>query len=164
MPMPDNMGINISAVEKATIVSALNTALSTLNAIKVVQLTSDERKKAQSLSETRFPYTQNAIVILAPQFPNLQPPFMPLSEAQADLETSLSLREINVLIKEVIDRFTDFSLASEHFAYLYMRKFYALAQEAQAVNTPGADTVVSELSPLFDGQGPQPDDGDTPNP
>jgi len=30
----------------------------------------------------------------------------------------------------------DFSLASEHFAYEYMRIFYATAQQAQKVNTP----------------------------
>ena len=47
----------------------------------------------------------------------------------------------------------DFSLASEHFAYEYMREFYHTAKRAQAVNTPGADTVVEALAPLFEGQG-----------
>jgi hypothetical protein len=164
MPLPSQMGVNISPADVTTIQNALNTALRTLNGIQVVQLTVEERGKMQSMSETRFPYTQKAIETLAPQFPNLQPPFMPLADAQADLETSLTLREINVLVKEINDRFTDFALASERYAYLYMRKFYAIAKEGQAVNTPGADTVVSELSPLFEGMGPQADEEEDENP
>jgi hypothetical protein len=162
MSLPNQMGVNIPAVDVTTIKDALNTALSTLNGIQVVQLTVDERGQMQSMSETRFPFTQKAIEILAPQFPNLQPPFMPLADAQADLETSLTLREINVLVKEINDRFTDFSLASEHYAYKYMRKFYAIAKEGQSVNTPGADTVVSELGPLFEGQGENGGENPTP--
>ena len=50
----------------------------------------------------------------------------------------------------------DFAMASEHFAYQYMRVFYNGAKQALAVNTPGADTVVNALSPLFEGQGSQP--------
>lgn len=153
MPMPDKMGFEISEPDKTTILTALNTALSTLNAIKIVQLTPEERKGAQSASETRLPYIQNAINNLAPQFPALQPPFLSHAEAERDVATTVTLREIDTTIKEIVDRFTDFSLASEHFAYQYMRKFYAIAQEAQAVNTPGADTVVGALSPLFEGQG-----------
>jgi len=48
----------------------------------------------------------------------------------------------------------DFAMASEHFAYEYMREFYEVAKRAQSVNTPGADTVIEALSPLFEGQGP----------
>ncbi len=153
MPMPDKMGYEITGPDKATIIDALNTALNTLNAIKIVQLTPKERNAAQSASETRFPYIQNAIDNLAPQFPALQPGFLKLADAEKDFSSAVDLREINTLVKEVNDRFTDFALASEHFAYEYMRKFYAIAQEAQSTNTQGADTVVSELSPLFEGQG-----------
>lgn len=162
MPMPDKMGYEITDPDKATIIDALNTALNTLNAIKIVQLTPKERNAAQSASETRLPYIQNAIDTLAPQFPNLQPGFLSLTDAEKDLSAAVDLREINTLVKEVNDRFTDFSLASEHFAYEYMRKFYAIAKEAQAVNTPGADTVVSELEPLFEGQGESGGENPTP--
>ena len=56
----------------------------------------------------------------------------------------------------------DFAMASEHFAYQYMRKFYVMAKEGQEVNTPGADTVVEALAPLFEGQGDQPDPVENP--
>ena len=155
MPMPSEMGYQIAAPEKAAIINALNTALNTLNAIKIVQLTAKERKTVQTASEKRMPYIEHAINTLAPQFPNLQPGFLSIADARNDLETAATLREINVLIKEISDRYTDFSLASEHFAYQYMRKFYAMAKEAQPINTPGADTVLSELGPLFEKHGPK---------
>jgi hypothetical protein len=155
MPLPDKMGYVLTPTEKTTIIDALNLALTTLNTIKVVQLTAKERQGAQSVAEYRLPYTENAIISLAPQYPNLQPPFMPLTDATKDLTMSLDLREISLLVKEVNDRFVDFSLASEHFAFEYLLKFYAIAKEAQSVNTPGADTVVETLKPLFEGQGVQ---------
>lgn len=47
-----------------------------------------------------------------------------------------------------------------------MRKFYAVAKEAQDVNAPDANTVVDEIEPLFEGQGSKPDnehEDDNPN-
>ncbi len=153
MPMPSEMGIAIPQPDKDIIINALNTALNTLNALKVVQLTAQERQGAQSIADTRFTYVQKGLKALAPAYPNLQPNFLDLATADTDLETTQDLLEIMLVVKEITDRFTDFSLASEHFAYQYLRKFYAIAQEAQSINTPGADTVVAELSPLFAGQG-----------
>lgn len=157
--MPSEMGIAIPGPIKAAIIADLNNALTALNTLKVVQLTADERKKAQGIAQTRLPYVQAGIKALAPGFPNLQPNFLSLATAGTDLDTSTDIMEIMLLVKEITDRFTDFGLASEHFAYQYVRKFYAIAKEAQAVNTPGADTVVGELAPLFEGQG---DNSETP--
>ncbi len=161
MPMPSEMGIAIPPATKTQILLDLNNALAALNALKVVQLTAQERQGAQSIAQTRFPYVQAGIKALAPAYPNLQPNFLSLPVADTDLQTSQDLTEIMLIVKEITDRFTDFSLASEHFAYQYVRKFYAIAKEAQAVNTPGADTVVNELAPLFEGQG---DNSEEPTP
>jgi len=76
------------------------------------------------------------------------------------LQAATAMRALAKLRNEVNDRMIDFPLAFEHFAYQYTRKFYAIAKEAQSVNTPGADTVVEALAPLFEGQG----DGGDPEP
>lgn len=162
MPMPDKMGISFTATEIQDLHDHFNGILAIINAKKVVQLTPEERKAAQSASETRFPYMQNAISNLAPAFPDLQPQFISHTDATADLDCATQLRTLTNLRNEVNDRMIDFSMASEHFAYKYMRKFYNVAKEARDVNTPGADTVIEALSPLFEGQGdPQ---NPTPNP
>lgn len=153
MPMPDQMGLALSPVQKTTLLAALQTVLTTMNGVKVVQLSPAERQAAQTVSEIRRPYVQNAIQNLAPSFTNLQPPFMLLANAQNDLKSMNDFVEVNNLMREVFDRCTDFAMASEHFAYEYMRKFYTIAKEGQSVNTPGADTVVAALAPLFEQQG-----------
>ncbi len=162
MPMPDKMGLEFTPAEMTDLNAHFDGILTIMNNKKVVQLTAEERQGAQSASEKRLPYIQNAITTLAPNFPNLQPNFLILADADKDFNVSVQLRELAAKRNEVNDRMIDFSLASEHFAYIYMRKFYALAKEGQEVNTPGADTVVEALAPLFEGQGDQPDP--VPNP
>ena len=153
MPMPDQMGFEFTGTQKQDIINSLSSCLTTLNGIKTVQLTGSERQGAQSLAEGRFPYVQKAVDNLAPTYPNLQPGFMDLPTAQRNLTMSIDMGEILLVVKEIVDRFTDFGLASEHFAYEYMRKLYEQAKSAQSVNTPGADVVVNELAPLFEKQG-----------
>jgi len=162
MPMPDKMGLSFTPTEITDLTNAFNSILTIMNSKKIVQLTGKERQKAQSASEKRLPYIDNAINNLAPAFPNLQPPFMVLADATKDIAAANQLRALNAARSEVNDRMIDFSLASEHFAYEYMRKFYAIAKEGQSVNTPGADTVVEALAPLFEGQGVA--GSDTPKP
>ena len=153
MPMPSEMGLEFTPAEITDLNTAFDAILTIVNAKKIVQLTAEERQAAQSASETRLPYIDNAINNLAPAFPALQPGYLTLSSVTKDFSASIQLRGLAAKRNEVNDRMIDFAMASEHFAYQYMRKFYTNAQEAQSVNTPGADTVVDALSPLFEGQG-----------
>lgn len=162
MPMPDKMGLNFTPLEITDLTTHFDAILAIMNAKKVVQLTPKERQAAQSASEKRMPYVQNTIVNLAPAFPNLQPGFVSFTDAQNDFSASDTLRALSAKRNEVNDRMIDFAMASEHFAYQYMRKFYNQAQEAQEVNTPGADTVVEALAPLFEGQGKENPEEETP--
>lgn len=162
MPMPSEMGLEFTPAEITALSGHFEAILTIMNAKKVVQLTAKERQGAQSASEKRFPYVQNAIINLAPAFPKLQPNYLDFAEAQKDFGAANDLRTLTALRNEVNDRMIDFAMASEHFSYLYTRHFYANAQKAQGVNTPGADTVVEALSPLFEGQGEQNDAVDNP--
>src|ERR1051325_674043 len=127
MPMPDKMGLQFTGTQKQDVMDALQTALTILNDIKVVQLTPEERQGAQSAAERRLPYVDNAINNLAPAYPALQPGFMSWDDANSDAKMTGELRQILLLVDEINHRFIDFSLASEHFAYMYMRKFYNVA-------------------------------------
>jgi hypothetical protein len=156
MAMPDEMGLDFTPTELTDIKDHFTGILTIINGKKIVQLTDKERQGAQSASETRLPYMDNGINNLATTFSNLQPGFLSLVKATADIKTAFDFREIDSLRNEVNDRMIDFAMASEHFAYQYMRAFYDGAKTAQAVNTPGADVVVNALAPLFEGQGVQP--------
>jgi hypothetical protein len=164
MAMPDEMGVEFTAVELGTITSGIQQAITAIINKKVVQLTAQERQGGQSVAETRQPYVHKAIDNLAPTYPALQPNFLPLTGAQTDLRASEQMNEAMLLSMELLDRIIDFGLASEHFAYQYTRKFYAIAKEAQGTKTPGADTVVDELKGLFEGQGQTNPPAPTPGP
>lgn len=153
MPMPDKMGVAFTPTEIQDIKDHFTGILTIINGKKIVQLTAEERQAAQAASDTRLPYVDNAINSLAIDFPNLLPGFLSQADAENDMDTSVQFRDIANLRNEVNDRMIDFGMASEHFAYQFMRVFYNSAKQALAVNTPGADTVVNTLSPLFEGQG-----------
>lgn len=151
--MPDEMGVEFTAVELGTITSGIQQAITAITTKKVVQLTATERQGGQSVAETRQPYVHKAIENFAPTYPSLQPGFLPLADAKSNLRASEQMNEAKMLAIELMDRILDFGLASEHFAYLYTRKLYNVAKEAQGTKTPGADTVVDELKGLFENQG-----------
>jgi len=150
MPMPTEMGLEFSAVEQAPIISGIQQAIDAIKAKKIVQLTAEERQGGQSVAEKRQPYVHKAIDNLAPAYPALQPGYLSLANAQMDLHTSEFMNTVKLMIKELDDRATDFGIAAEHHSYVYTRKLYANGKEAQPTNTPGADVVVDELSPLFE--------------
>ena len=112
MPIPDKMGIVFTDAEMTEIMNHFNGILSVINAKKVVQLTAEERKAAQSASDIRYPYIQNAIKTLAVNFPNLQPGFLSVTDAQNDLQTTTDFRELAALRNEVTDRMVDFAMAA----------------------------------------------------
>lgn len=161
MPMPTEMGLEFTAVEQGPILSGIQQAIDAIKAKKIVQLTAAERQGGQSVAETRQAYVHKAIENLAPSYPALQPGFLPLASAKSDLKTAEFMNTVMLLVKELSDRAIDFGLAAEHHSYLYTRKFYAIAKEAQPTNTPGADTVVEELASLFEQQG---SNSETPTP
>ena len=153
--MPDQMGVNFTSIEIQDIKDHFTGILTIINNKKLVQLTAEERRASMSASEIRLPYMDNAINNLSVTFSNLQPGFMSHANALKDMDVTTTFRDISNLRNEVVDRMLDFEMASEHFAYQYMRIFYNGAKTAQAVSTPGADVVVEALAPLFENQGVQ---------
>ena len=155
MPMPSEMGYVFTLPQKTGILTDLNNLLTVLNGIKVVQLDAEERQAARSISDERYPYVEKLFTNLVDAYPNLQPPFLDLATAKSDFQMMKDLREILSVMKEVNDRYIDFSMASENMAFKYLLEFYNTAKRAQGSNTPGGDVCVEELGPLFEGQGVQ---------
>ena len=144
MPMPNQMEHRFTPQQYAGVINALKTAIDTLNSLQVVQLTPPERRKAQAVSDKRLPYVQQTFNSLAPNYPQLQPPYLSLANNTANFEMMEMLREIMPLVHELNNRYTDFSIASQHNAFVYVRHFYASAKR-----TPKGKLVCQTLSPLF---------------
>ena len=144
MPMPNQMEHRFTPQQYTDVINALKTAIDTLNSLQMVQLSPPERRKAHAVSNNRLPYVQQTIETLAPNYPELQPPYLSLAANTANFEMMEMLRHIMLLVQELNDRYTDFSIASQHNAFTYVRHFYASAKQA-----PKGKVVCQALSPLF---------------
>ncbi|MBI1225188.1 MAG: hypothetical protein GC192_08095 [Bacteroidetes bacterium] len=78
------------------------------------------------------------------------PPFGNLTEANADYAYLQQLLKLKTKLMKCVEILSDHELAAGHRAFEFMRDFYHMAQRAAERNVPGADSVVDELSPLFD--------------
>jgi hypothetical protein len=144
------MGVSLSAEQYNDISKALDTIISTANGLVTINLTKQERQGIQSVAETRLPYLQKAFNSLIPDNPGLAPPFSGLTEANADYAYLEQLMKLKTKLMTTVEILSDHELAAGYRSFEYMRDFYHMAQRAIERNVPGADTVVDELSPLFD--------------
>jgi len=152
MPMPEKMGVMFTGTQKQDIVDHLTGIRTILASIKVVQLTKAERQGASSVDNVRLPYVIKGEQLAQINVP-LRPGFMSLADCTNDVKMTQDMMELKNQLNETTDVFIDFSLASEHFAYKFMLKFYESAQGALGTPTPGVDTVIDALAPLFEKQG-----------
>lgn len=144
MPMPNHMEHKFTPQQKADVINGLKTAIDTLNSLQVVQLTALERRKANGVSNKRLPYVQQTFNTLAPNYPQVQPPYLSLADETTNFEMMEMLREIMPLLNEAHERYTDYYIASQHNAFTYMKHFYASAKR-----TPIGKVVCQALAPLF---------------
>ena len=150
MPVPNNMGKSFSDAQVEELERALDTLINTPNGLMPINLTKQERQGIQSVAETRLPYLQKAFDSLIPNYPALKPPFGSEEEAKADHAYLQQLLKLKLKLMKAVEILSDHELAAGHRSFEYMRDFYHMAQRAIERNVPGADTVVDELSPLFD--------------
>lgn len=73
-----------------------------------------------------------------------------MTEANADYAYLQQLLKLKTKLMKCVEILSDHELAAGHRAFEFMRDFYHMAQRAAERNVPGADSVVDELSPLFD--------------
>ncbi len=60
------------------------------------------------------------------------------------------MREIIQKINQVAEIASDHSLSAENLSFQFMLDFYNTAKRGADRNVPGANSVVDELSPLFE--------------
>ena len=144
------MGVSLTTQQYTDISEALNTIIGIANGLVTINLTKQERQGIQSVAETRLPYLQKAFNSLIPDNPGLAPPFSSLTAANADYAYLEQLMKLKTKLMTTVEILSDHELAAGYRSFEYMRDFYHMAQRAIERNVPGADTVVDELSPLFD--------------
>jgi hypothetical protein len=160
MSFNPNLDVTITAVQETAINDAINTILSTMAAIGVVNLSPEERKSLPTVGPGRLPYVNKAVNELAPNFPAFVGLDITAARAANLFDTSMVLSGFLVKLKEVNDRITDMQMNAENLAYTFTLDLYNSAERYEG-RVAGADTIREELKGLFEGQG---NPGDTPTP
>ena len=152
MPLNPNLDASITPAQQTAIDDAINTILTTLAEVAVVNLSPEERRDTPSISNTRLPYVAKAIKSLADDFPAFVGLEITATRANNLLNLTNSLREFKTLLAEVDDRITDLSINADNLAYKFTLDMYNNAERYKG-RVAGADTIRDELKDLFDGQG-----------
>ncbi len=153
MPIPDKMGYAFTGTQKQDIIDHLKGINVIMNSIKPVQLSIEEHHNVSTIDNTRLPFVIQGEQ-LAQSYTALRPSFLLLADCTNDVKMTQDMKEIFNYLAETTDVLTDFSMCSENYAYKYMRELYENAKRAKGSNTPGVDTIIAALSPLFEKQGP----------
>lgn len=169
MPIPIKLGVKFTAEELELANKLLNDLMALFNSKATVNLTKDERKAAQSVSEGRLPFVERCYNDLLPNYKAFVPNFTDQESATFDYEYMQQTRSLILPTTMLLEIVTDHHLASGQLSYQTMRDYYHTAQRGAERNVPGADTVVDSLAPLFEqtntaAPAPKPGSGETTTP
>jgi len=147
-----NINITFTPAQMANIEAAIVTILNNLP-VKF-NLTKDERSSIQNIADERYPYAKRGIEIHGPNNPTLVTGFAGTqAEATSDLTFFDQSQIVKLKLAKVMEIVTDTQQVAGGEAYTWLRNLYETAQMAAKNQVPGADSVVDDLSPLFENQG-----------
>ena len=146
-----NLSVDFTPAQQTAILDALNLALTGLNGVVVVTLTPDERRTIPTVEANRFQYIDKAVFSLGPDFPALVSRAVTTAKATDAANSYNFLTQVQALVQELNDRATDARHNLGNTTYNYTLDMYHEAQRYIG-DLPGADTIVQELSPLFEQQ------------
>lgn len=158
-----NLSVGFTPAQETAIMAALDTALAELNAVKVITLTPLQRKEIPAVNEARLPYVLKAVNVLGNSYPDLVSKAVSTANAQQAVASFIFLKDVVMKLAEINDRASDLGQNLQNTSYNYTIDMYYTAKR-YVDELPGADIVVQELGPLFEGQGEQNPVAPNPNP
>ncbi len=151
--MPFNKVNTTLTLPQETAIQAAIDSLIT-NLVVKINLTKQERVQLSNIDNQRYAYVKRAIQNHATANPTLVSGFAgTLAEANNDLNLYDQLQKYITQILKVLEMYQDLQQVAGSEAYTWFREFYSSAQKAADNNVAGADAVVDDLKPLFEGQG-----------
>lgn len=148
------INITLTAAQVTAIQAAINALKNPANLPVQFNLTKEERGSLQNINNMRYPYVQRAIKNHGPNNANLVSGFAGTqAEAANDLVFYDQVEPFIGQLLQVLEIYQDTQQVAGSEAYTWTRVLYNTAQDAAANLVPGADAVVDDLAPLFEGQG-----------
>lgn len=155
---PNTMGVNFTAPQLAAINGAFDTIITTIRAVKEVNLSPAEREGANSISNERQPYVDRTIRQHVVNYPGLV--VLPNVATTSSIDYGMWQNCANLLVRwlEVEELLKDMGMSAGRLAFKFMRNVYDYCERYKdEASVLGAQTVYSDLYELFrHEQNPQP--------
>lgn len=147
---------NISAVLPAADLTAIKTAITTINGKMpfLVNLTTEEKKGLFKLGPKSADFVGDA-ALAAQNYPTIFPATFNTLEFQKDADLVKSLIEVKLLLDSLCERVNDTLTAVGSEALGESLDVYSYVQKAAESNNPGLKSVAEKLKERFKGQGPR---------
>ncbi|MBI1783025.1 MAG: hypothetical protein HYR66_16915 [Sphingobacteriales bacterium] len=105
-----------------------------------INLTPEERKQLYKVDERRVSFVENACREMENNS-SILPGFFDVQSAKDDLKLYQQLKEIEVLLEQLLDKVYDTRVQAGHHAMQASRLFYNSVQQAKASGVSGADSL-----------------------
>ncbi|MBI4946653.1 MAG: hypothetical protein HY840_09655 [Bacteroidetes bacterium] len=161
------INITLTAAQVTALQAAITALKNPANMPLQFNLTKAERTSLPNINNTRYPYVQRAIknhgpnnAVLATGVAGLG--VGTLAEAASDLTFYDQMENLTGQLAQILEIYKDTQQVAGSEAYIWTRQLYDYSKQAADNQVPGADAVVDDLSPMFEGQGGN--QGSTPPP
>lgn len=118
-----------------------------------IKLTKEQKKSMNNVEDVRLPFVEKAIQY-GLQEPKIVPPFIDLNEYAKDLGLYKDLSSIERELSSLAELVSDTRVAAGTDAYQAALSIYNSSKGAVKMGIPGTQTMVDEMSKLFNKQGP----------
>jgi len=118
-----------------------------------IKLTKEQKKSMNNVEDVRLPFVEKAIQY-GLQEPKIVPPFIDLNEYAKDLGLYKDLSSIERELSSLAELVSDTRIAAGTDSYQAALSIYNSSKGAVKMGIPGTQTMVDEMSKLFNKQGP----------
>lgn len=114
-----------------------------------IKLSTKEKKLMNKMEDGRLPFVEKSLSLGQKQAA-IVPPYTNINELNSDLELFKSLKEIEYELNSLVEIISDTRTAAGADAYNAALSIYKSAKGAAKMGVPGTQSIVDELSILFE--------------
>jgi hypothetical protein len=122
--------------------------ISELLAPYALALTPAERHELPKMGEKTLSFVEKAHE-LAQQNPSIRPPYLSMTDFDADFSDALGLRSLHLTARQIEEIISDTMMSAGSETYQAALVFYSAAKIAAEQNVPGAKAMYEELRVRF---------------
>jgi hypothetical protein len=150
----NKISLDITSAQKTAVEDAKDALALAVKGFEI-QVEKEEVKALPKISDGRIPFVEKVsqYAVTDPQF---LPPFADVPEFTKDFQTFKDIREMVRPLRQILDNMENSMYVSGSESYLFALNYYKTVQFNAKMGVPGAQTILDDLRPLFEGKEPEP--------